>query len=151
MGHCQLHHLNGFWNAMNVKYGKRTMDIHKWARKFIDPDIVLVKFAISLFAFSENTSFDYSNTSKELTNSINILEIQKKYAELTWKYLLYRYGHSDAVKRFLNLTLWLSSMNILASHAQSLAVHVNDIDSIVEQTEVTLVLVDVDEISETNQ
>jgi hypothetical protein len=55
------------------------------------------------------------------------------------------------VKRFLNLTLWLASMNILAVHAQSLVIHLNDIDSIVEQTELTLILDDTDEILETNQ
>jgi hypothetical protein len=54
------------------------------------------------------------------------------------------------VKRFLNLTLWLASMNILSSHAQSLAIHITDIDSIIEQTEMTLILDDVDQIIEKN-
>jgi hypothetical protein len=151
MQHALLYGLDDFLTAMNTKYGKRTMDIHIWARKFIDPDVTLVKLAISLFAFSENTCCYYLNISKDLTNPVNILEIQNKYAEVTWKYLLYRYGYYDAVKRFLNLTLWLASMNILAVHAQSLVIHLNDIDSIVEQTELTLILDDTDEILETNQ
>jgi len=150
MQHCCLYGLDAFLNTMNNKYGKSTMDIHIWARKFIDSDVALAKLAISLFAFSENTCCYYSNISQDLTNSINIFNIQNKYAEITWKYLLYKYGHYDAVKRFLNLTLWLASMNILSSHAQSLAIHITDIDSIIEQTEMTLILDDVDQIIEKN-
>jgi hypothetical protein len=146
--HCHLYALDNFLNTMKVKYGKHTMDIHPWARKFIDSDIVLIKLAISLFAFSENTCCYYSNISKDLTNPINIIAIQNKYAEVTWKYLLYRYNHDEAVRRFLNLTLWLTSINILSAHAQSLAVHVNDIDSIVDDVEMILILDDVDEMIE---
>ena len=151
MQHSYLHHFDAFLNSMTRKYGKRTMDIHTWAKKFIDSDIVLVKLAMSLFAFSENTGCYYSSAEKDLTNPINIFEVQNKYAELTWKYLLYRYTHEGAVKRFLNLTLWLGSMNVLASHAQNLPVHLNDIGSIVELAEMTLILDDVDQIMKAEQ
>ncbi|CAF4933113.1 unnamed protein product, partial [Rotaria sp. Silwood1] len=149
MHHCHLYGLDAFLNVMNVKFGKSAMDIHIWARKFVDPDIVLVKLSISLFAFSENTCCYYSNSSNDLTNPIDILDIQNKYAEVTWKYLLFKYGYHNAVKRFLNITLWLASMNIIAVHAQSLPVHVNNIDSLVEQTELTLILDDMDQTIET--
>ncbi len=150
MQHCYLYGLDAFLNALELKYGKRTVDIHLWASRFIDPDIVLIKLAISLFAFSENTCFNSSNILNDLINPINILEIQNKYAEVTWKYLLHRYGHYHAVQRFLNLILWLSSINILTIHAQTLIPHLNDIDSLVEQTELTLILDDVDQIIETH-
>jgi hypothetical protein len=151
MQHCHLYGLDNFLNTMKVKYGILIMDIHTSTRKFIDSDIVLIKLAISLFAFSENTCWYYSNVSKDLPNPISILAIQNKYAEVTWKYLLYRYNADEAVRRFLNLTLWLTSINILSAHAQSLAVHVNEIDSIVEEVELKLILDDVDEMIETNK
>ncbi|CAF1544868.1 unnamed protein product, partial [Rotaria sordida] len=150
MQYFYLYGLDAFLNAMSVKYGKRTMDIHVWARKFIDPVIVLAKLSISLFAFSENTCSYYSNISKDLTNPINVLEIQNKYAEVIWKYLLYKYGHYDAVKRYLNIILWLISMSMLTFHAQTLKSHINDLHSIIEQTELTLILYDVEQIIETN-
>jgi len=150
MQHYQLYDLDVFLTTMNVKYGNRTMDIHIPARKYIDSDVVLVKLAISLFAFSENSCCYYSNLSKDLTNPIHIVKIQNKYAELTWKYLLYKYGRYAAVKQFLNLTLWLASMSILAIHAQSLAPHLNDIDLVIEQTELAFILDDVEEIIEKN-
>ncbi|CAF1250699.1 unnamed protein product [Rotaria sordida] len=151
MQYSYLYNLDAFLNTMRIKYGKRTMDIHVWARKFIDPDIVLAKLSLSLFAFSENTCCYYSNISNDLTNPINILEIQNKYAEVIWKYLLYKYGHYDAVKRYLNIILWLISMSILTFHAQTLKIHMNDLYSLIEQTELTLILDDVDQIIETNQ
>jgi len=146
MHRCHLLNLNEFSNIMIKLYGKRTVDIHLWAMKFIDPDIVLVKLALSLFAFSENTYSYSSNISNNMTNSINILKIQNSYAELTWIYLLYRYGHYEAVKRFLNLMCWLRALTIFMFHAQSLQLHVIDLNSLVEQTELTLILDDVDEI-----
>jgi len=80
----------------------------------MDLNIVLMKLAISMFALSEIT--------------------------YTWKYLLYKYGHHQAVKRFLNLILWFDTP----------ITHVNDVDSLIEQTELTLILDDIDQIIERN-
>ncbi|CAF3443179.1 unnamed protein product [Rotaria socialis] len=88
---------------------------------------------------------------RDLTNPIHILEIQNKYAEVAWKYLLYRYCYRESVKRFLNLIIWLTSINILLAHARTLVLHVNDIDCVIEQTELTFILDDVDEIVERNE
>ncbi|CAF1531726.1 unnamed protein product, partial [Rotaria sordida] len=120
MQHCHLYGLDAYLKVINEKFGKSPMNIHFWARKFVDPDIVLVK-------------------------------LDSKHVEVTWKYLLYKYGYYNAMKRFLNITLWLASMNILAVHAQSLPVHVHNVNSIIEQTELTLILDDVDQIIEINQ
>ena len=54
------------------------------------------------------------------------------------------------MKRFLNLTCWFEAMNVLILHAQSVPAHVNDINSLVEQTEIVLILNDVDRITEMN-
>ncbi|CAF3349885.1 unnamed protein product [Rotaria socialis] len=108
-------------------------------------------FQSSYRIYSENNSLYYSNMSKDLTNPIHILEIQNKYAEVAWKYLLYRYCYRESVKRFLNLIIWLTSINILLAHARTLVLHVNDIDCVIEQTELTFILDDVDEIVERNE
>ncbi|CAF4477776.1 unnamed protein product [Rotaria socialis] len=128
MQHCSLYSQDAFLNAVHRKYGKNSTDIHVWAAGFVDSDIVL-----------------------DLTNPIHILEIQNKYAEVAWKYLLYRYCYRESVKRFLNLIIWLTSINILLAHARTLVLHVNDIDCVIEQTELTFILDDVDEIVERNE
>lgn len=146
-----LYDLDFFITAMHRKYGKDTMDMHILARKFIDTDIVVIKLAISLFAFSENTCCFCSKLTEELTDPIHVLEIQNKYVEITWKYLVYRYGYQGSVRRYLNLILWLMSMNTIATHAQSLVTHVNQIDAVIEKAELDLILDDVEEIIATNK
>lgn len=143
---CDLFQLDSFLNSMITMYGKRTIDIHRWGMKFIDSDIIIVKLAFSLFAVTTNTYTYTSNFGSNLTNPLNIFEIQNKYAELTWKYLLYRYNYHQAIKRYVNLIAWLEALTIFMFHAQSLTLHVNDINSLVEQTELTLILDDVDEL-----
>lgn len=113
------------------------------ARKFIDPDLVVIKLAISIFALSENSTSWKPNL---LTNSIDLLKIQSKYAEILWKYLLYKYGHASAVRNFLNLTLFLVTMNNLKIHAQDLANHQQDVDSIIEHIEIEFIIHDTDDV-----
>ncbi|CAF3623845.1 unnamed protein product [Rotaria sp. Silwood1] len=139
-----------FSNTLEVMYGKPTVDIYRWTMKFIDLDIVLIKLALSLFAFSGNTCSYSPNISTELTDPIIILEIQNKYAEITWKYLLYRYGHYQAVQRFLNIISWLEALTIFVFHTQNLTTYINEIDLLAEQTELTLILDDIDQILPTN-
>jgi len=150
MDHGHLFDNNAFSNAVETKYGRRTIDMQVVARRFIDPDIILIKLGISLFAFSEVISLYTPNIPIVLTNPIHILEIQNKYAEVTWKYLICKYGFCEAVKRFVKLTSWLLASTIVVSHVQSLAQHINDLNSIVEQTELALLLNDVDQITEMN-
>ena len=150
MQYCHLFDIDTFFRAIVAIYGRHTVDLHIWAMKFIDPDIVVCKLALALFAVTEN-SYAYSpNFSTNFTNYLVISEIQNKYAEVTWKYLLYKYGHYQAVKRFLNLINWLGANTVVLSHVQTIALHVSDVNSIAERTELTLLLDDLDQVLETN-
>ena len=71
-----------------------------------------------------------------------MLKIQNKYAEIIWKYLVYQLGYFQAAQQFLRIC----AVNCLTCHARDLFLHVNDIDSLVEQMEVTLLLDDVNDI-----
>ncbi|CAF1203909.1 unnamed protein product [Rotaria sordida] len=106
LSYCHLLFVDAFKNTINLRFGKNAINIHYWADKFIDSDVVLIKLSISLFAVSQYTYLYSPNMLKDLTNLINILEIQNKYAEVIWIYLLYRYGYYETIKRFLKLTLW---------------------------------------------
>ena len=143
---CRLFDLDMFSKAMNKTYGERTIELHRQAAKFIDTDLVLIKLALSLFAVSECTSFysPSSSSSTMFTNTRAILRIQNKYAEVTWKYLLYRHGHSQAVKIFLNVTRWFLAISACMFHIQSLVKHSNDLNSLVENTELALLMDGID-------
>ncbi|CAF1179958.1 unnamed protein product [Rotaria sordida] len=151
LSYCHLLFVDAFENTINLRFGKNTINIHHWADKFIDSDVVLIKLSISLFAVSQYTYLYSPNMLKDLTNPINILEIQNKYAEVIWIYLLYRYGYYEAIKRFLKLTLWFIAGWFLSYDGQKSMKHVNSVHTVVEQTELKLILDDVDQIVEENK
>ncbi|CAF1466308.1 unnamed protein product, partial [Adineta steineri] len=117
--------------------------------QFTSPDIIIFKLALSLFALSKTTYLYSPNISIDSTNSSAIFHIQNKYAEVTWKYLNYRYGWYGAVKHFHSITYWLMALTMLMCPVQTFSTHVDNIDSLVELTELTLVLSDVEEIVDT--
>lgn len=137
-----LYNVPFFMHVMNKKYGKYAMGMQLWARKFIDPDVVVMKLAISIFALSETFDFDQSN---RLININHIFKIQSKYAEILWKYLLYKYGDNGAIRKFLNMTSFLVHMNTLKIYAQNLGNHQENLDAIIEQIEIELIIHDTDD------
>jgi hypothetical protein len=82
----------------------------------------------------------------EYKNSNQILNIENKYADLTWKYLIYKYGYKQAIQRFVCLIQWFLSISVVMSYLRNTQVHANDIESMVEQTELKLILDDVERI-----
>ena len=101
-----LYAIDIFKNTISNVYGEDVINKHRRSMKFIDSDTVFLKLALSLFVFSELNYSYVSIVSSDSTNVLNVLEVQNRYAEVTWKYLLYRYGHDQAVRRFLTLTSW---------------------------------------------
>ncbi|CAF1008314.1 unnamed protein product [Rotaria sordida] len=85
----------------------------KFTRRIIDqldPDNTFIKLILSILAFSTTNYTVYKkNMPINLTNIKAILPIQDMYTDLTWRYLLYRYGHYQAVIRFSNLLSCLFS------------------------------------------
>ncbi|CAF4174084.1 unnamed protein product [Adineta steineri] len=147
--HFGLLSLNSFLNIIATMFDNRGISLTLWTMKFINPDIIIFKLALSLFALSK-TNYSYSpNISIDSTNSSAIFHIQNKYAEVTWKYLNYRYGWYGAVKHFHSITYWLMALTMLMCPVQTFSTHVDNIDSLVELTELTLVLSDVEEIVDT--
>ncbi|UJR20263.1 hypothetical protein I4U23_023394 [Adineta vaga] len=146
MKYCRLYNLNDFLQIMKTKYGKYTIDIHCWAMKYIDRDIVIVKMSMALFAVSENVCLCSQNISMNLIDSLMVFHTQNRYVEVIWNYLIAKYNYYGAVKRFLNLTVCLLALKMLTAHAQSLRTHVNDIDSLVEQIELALLFDDIEQI-----
>ncbi|CAF1031482.1 unnamed protein product [Adineta steineri] len=147
--HFDLFSLDSFLKIMTTMFGNRGISLALLTMKFINPDIVIFKLALSLFALS-NTTYLYSpNISIDSTSSSTLFHIQNKYAEVIWKYLNYRYGWYEAVKNFHNIIHWLMALTVYMDHIQIYSLHVDNVDSIVELTELTLILDDVEEIIET--
>ena len=110
---------------------------HQSTRRLIDFDLILIKLVHSLFLLSESSVSHWSEPSEEMTNLLAVLKLQNRYADLTWKYLLYRYGDHQALQRFLQLISWLLVITVIVTKAQTLQSHLNNIEAFVEQTEFT--------------
>lgn len=134
----------GYSNIVATVYGKHTVALHLQTLKHVDSDLVMVKLGIAIFALSEITHLYSANAPMHLTNPIEIFQIQNKYAVLTWKYLLYKYGHDRAVKRFLNLISWFNTGIHYMHHVQSVTPYVDQLDLLVDALEVTIISDSVD-------
>jgi hypothetical protein len=81
-------------------------------------------------------------------NTLAIFRIQNTYVEVLWKYLVYKYGYYESVQRLMKLIQYLLAGTDAVFESQSIEKHVNDIELLVEQTELTLVLDDIERIEE---
>ncbi|CAF1356726.1 unnamed protein product [Adineta steineri] len=143
-----LFSLDSFLKLTKAKYDNHVISLTLWEMKFINPDIIIFKLALSLFSLSKTTYLYSPDIPLDSTNSSAIFHIQNKYAEVTWKYLNYRYGWYEAVKHFHNIIHLLMALTMVIIHVQNFSTHVDSIDSLVELTELTLILDDVEKIIE---
>lgn len=110
-----------------------------------DPNGTLIKIFLFLLIFSSNCSivmFDEQEDLRTISSSIHLVEIQNLYVTMFWKYLLYLYGHDEAVRRFTGLIQ--RSLNILhiAELILNNTVHSQVIDTLIADTERSLIIDD---------
>lgn len=144
----QLYNCQSFITMFKNIYGETSLDMVHHVLKYIDPDPVIVKLGISLFIFCNNISIFASMATKKPINTRRIFHIQNTYAEVTWKYLLYKYGYYESIRRFMNLIQCHLATTDTMYDAQNIQIHVNDIEILVEKTELALVLDDIEYIDE---
>ncbi|CAF4042917.1 unnamed protein product [Rotaria sp. Silwood1] len=107
----------------------------------LDPDNTFIKLILAIVAFSTINYIVYrKNIEIDLTNNKVMLPFQDMYTDLAWRYLLYKYGHHEAVKRFSNLTRCLFAVTGAIAEAHESQKFTEMIDSIIEQTEQTFLL-----------
>jgi hypothetical protein len=111
----------GITESVETVYGSTVSNLTLRLLDEVDRDITFVKLGIAMFAFSTNNCASYTNVGLGyLKNIKDILRIQDMYAEVAWKYLLYRYDHQQAVKCFINFIQCLFIVNtaIIATHEE---------------------------------
>jgi hypothetical protein len=144
----EMYKYKPFVNVWINFYGENSIRMIEQVLKFIDPDIVIAKLALSLFAFSNNTSIFSSDMTIRPLNTLEIFRIQNVYAEIMWRYLLYKYDYNQSIRRFINLIQCLLTATNTVFDSQNIGKHVNDIESLIEQTELALILDDIERIEE---
>jgi hypothetical protein len=103
----------------------------------LDQDVNLVKLTLALFAFctSNCTFFNENNSLIYIKNYRAVLHIQNVYAELIWKYLLYKYTFDHAIRRFTHLVKCLITSVTVKTYLQNVQQHTNSVDSLVKKIE----------------
>ncbi|CAF1245577.1 unnamed protein product [Rotaria sp. Silwood1] len=143
----QVYKCKHFVNACIDLYGQASVDMIEHILKYLDSDIVIIKLALSLFTFSNNITIFSSITTINSINTLDILHIQNTYAEVTWKYILYKYGFHQSIQRFMNLIQCLLVATNALYKAHDIEKHENDIELLVENIELGLLLDDIEHIN----
>jgi hypothetical protein len=145
---CNRAHLNDcqpFIDVLSHTYGNDSLRMIRSVLKFIDADVNIAKLALSMFAFSgtNNTLFLVNEPTMD-DGALEISRIQQSYAELTWKYLLYKYGLQQSIQRWIQLIQCHLAATETVHRYQTIEKHVHAMEFLVEETELTLLLDDVD-------
>jgi hypothetical protein len=130
-----------FYKSSEILLGSSALTSAKRTIDLVDSDITFVKLALSILAFSTISYTVYENTIPiNLTNVNSIIRVQDMYIEIAWRYLLYKYGHIQAVLCFSKLIQWIFSINLTIVKVDRYKDLRAIMDYVVEQTEQTLVI-----------
>lgn len=145
----KIHNNQTFIDIFLDTYGHELYTLMQTILKYIDSDFITAKLALSIFAFCNHTSMFSPYKTNGPLNSQSIARIQNIYSEVTWKYLLHQFGYRQAVERFNRLIQCLLTATTTISNIQNLPKHVEDMKTLVEQTELLFVFDDIEHIDET--
>ncbi|CAF1064030.1 unnamed protein product [Rotaria sp. Silwood1] len=111
--------------------------------KRLNFDVIIMKLFLSILCFSTIGYTIYLNSPPiNLSNIKEILRIQDKYTELTWRYLVYKYNYEWAIKCFSDLIRCFFAVNEAVVKTHEIQWFTNTIHSIVEDTELSLIVDD---------
>lgn len=108
-----------------------------------DPNGTLIKIYLFVLIFSSNCSivmYDPQEDLHTMASSIHLVEIQNVYVTTLWKYLIYLYGHDEAVRRFTALVQRLLNILYVAELILNNTIHNQVIDALIADTERSLVV-----------
>lgn len=146
----QLTNHRGLMNHLENVYGPSIIQQYQSSTTFVNCDPILFKLALALFSVSSVSRPCHQDLHDEFVQIKPIFQIEERYAELTWKYLLYKYSFQEAVQRYWKVVRWFLAMSVLMYHSHSALVHVNDVHSLIEETELNLLLDETDQVLETD-
>ncbi|CAF1435506.1 unnamed protein product [Adineta ricciae] len=146
---CQLSNCPSFVTYFQNYYGQNALNLVEHVLKYMETDVVIFKLGLSLFTFCNNLLLVPSTMVVKPASTLTTFRIQNNNAEITWKYLLFKYGLQLSVRRFLNLIKCFLSTIETMYEAQSIPVHVNAVEAVVERVELAFILDDIGYINDT--
>ncbi len=95
-----------------------------------------VIFCHNIFQYLDTTATP--GGTRLFSNTLRLLEAQNIYAEMMFKYMLYRYGYHEATLRFASLIKSCLDQSLIVSGDGDLQKHHQMVQTITEETERSL-------------
>lgn len=103
MREINLFHNEAFSTGFRAIYGDEIVGFFNYFAAKLEKNGILIKILLFTLVFSTNCSIvipDYSETIPSLSSVISLAHIQHQFITIFWKYLIYQYGLSSAVRWF---------------------------------------------------
>jgi hypothetical protein len=131
--------------AVTPLYGYNNAQRTKYVTLRLDHDLTLVKLMLITLTFSSNyfmiNEEDHIIRDSLLNGTFRLFGSQNVYAEILWKYMTYRYGYWEAVRRFDSMIkVSLDALNLVSDIYDSNKTHRDFTENISEQCEHVLKL-----------
>ena len=139
----QLLNHPAYYDAIQVISPARLVSVAGRLSQRLNFDMIIMKLFLAILSFS---TFRYTvypnNSSANFSNIQQILRIQDVYIEITWRYLVYKYNHQQAVKCFSDFIGCIFIMNEGIMESYDFQWFTNKVNSLIENTDRSLSLVD---------
>lgn len=124
------------YRSAELCYGTETIALGKSVQSQIDFDLTFLKLMLALLTFSTFTYTTLANPSMSiLTNLKAILAIQNEYAEIAWRYLVYKYGHEQSVQYFCRFIRFIFTLHDCIVAANESKHYTDDFNPLVEESD----------------
>lgn len=139
----QLMSYPAYFDALEMICTAKIASIGRRLALRLNFDLVVMKLFLAIASFSTYRLVGYFNDSpKNLTNVKDIQRIQDEYIEITWRYLLYKFDHQQAVKSFSELLRCIFLTNSAVALSEEIRWFHEKVDLISKKTEESLSLHD---------
>ncbi|CAF1151318.1 unnamed protein product [Adineta steineri] len=137
------------WNNMNFSMSFNTLLGTDFVTQFsailkrIDSNSISTKLMLFIIVFSSNCSIVIFNNQQNLKNkstSIELIQIQNIFVTLLWKYLIYQYGYTDAIRRYCSLIKFVLDILYETEKLTNNEIYHQILNTFIVQTENLLIL-----------
>ena len=130
-----------FYNVIQLITNPNVLPSAMRIAELLDFDMVIEKIVLGILAFSTTSYTTYSDSpATNLSDLRKVLNIQDKYIELAWRYLLYKYDEKQAVICFSKLIRCLFAVNESIVRACDTEWVTSKMVDIIQQTEQALII-----------
>lgn len=137
-----------YYETLEFISSKQATQMTKYISQRIHPDILVIKIFLSIVSFSTTSMTMYSHLSTTTTTTTNlsnirqIVEIQNRYIEILWKYLIYKYDYQRAIESICDLLRCCFALHEGLIIANDVQWYSDSVTNLVQQTESNLNIVE---------